>query len=98
MQLAIDDFGTGYSALAYLKKFNVDYLKIDCGFVHDLANDGENQALVAAMIEMAHTLGIQVIAEGVETEAQRDWLVAAGCEYGQGYLFGRPLPAEHIDW
>ena len=98
MQLAIDDFGTGYSALAYLKKFNVDYLKIDRGFVHDLANDGENQALVAAMIEMAHTLGIKVIAEGVETEAQRDWLVAAGCEYGQGYLFGRPLPAEHIDW
>lgn len=77
MQLAIDDFGTGYSALAYLKKFHVDFLKIDQGFVHDVADDGENQALVAAMIDMAHTLGIRVIAEGVETESQRDWLMAA---------------------
>lgn len=98
MQLAIDDFGTGYSALAYLKKFHVDFLKIDQGFVHDVADDGKNQALVAAMIDMAHTLGIRVIAEGVETESQRDWLMAAGCDYGQGYLFGRPVPADQIDW
>lgn len=98
LKLAIDDFGTGYSALAYLKKFNADYLKIDHSFVRDLVDNRENQALVAAMIDMAHTLGIKVIAEGVETAAQRDWLIAAGCDYGQGYLFGRPAPAGQIDW
>ena len=98
LKLAIDDFGTGYSALAYLKKFNADYLKIDHSFVRDLVDNRENQALVAAMIDMAHTLGIKVIAEGVETAAQRDWLIAAGCDYGQGYLFGRPVPAGQIDW
>jgi diguanylate cyclase (GGDEF)-like protein/PAS domain S-box-containing protein len=98
MGLAIDDFGTGYSALAYLKKFAADYLKIDISFIRDLETNPDNQALCEAIIVMAHRLGIQVIAEGVETPAQRDWLLAAGCDFAQGYLFGRPAPAEEINW
>ena len=97
VQMAIDDFGTGYSALSYLKHFAVDYLKIDQTFVHDLATDAHDRALTEAIIAMAHRLGLKVIAEGVETEAQRSLLVAAGCDYGQGYLFARPLPAEEFE-
>ena len=97
IQVAIDDFGTGYSSLAYLKKFDIDYLKIDQAFVHNLENDPENMALCEAIIMMAHKLGLKVIAEGVETEAQRDMLAAAGCDYAQGYFFSRPLPAEDFE-
>jgi diguanylate cyclase (GGDEF)-like protein/PAS domain S-box-containing protein len=92
LQVAIDDFGTGYSAMSYLKRFHIDYLKIDQSFVRDMANDLSDRAIAEAIIVMAHKLGMQVVAEGIETEAQRDLLAAAGCNYGQGYLFARPMP------
>ncbi len=92
--VSIDDFGTGYSALSYLKKFHIDYLKIDQSFVRNLAPDSSDLALCEAMIVMAHKLGIRVIAEGVETVQQRDLLVAAGCDYAQGYLFSEAVAAK----
>ncbi|MCG2585075.1 EAL domain-containing protein [Massilia sp. TS11] len=97
IQVALDDFGTGYSSLSYLKKFDIDYLKIDRSFTRNLAPQSSDMALSEAIIVMAHKLGLSVIAEGVETEAQRALLIAAGCDYGQGYLFSRPLPAEAFD-
>ena len=97
IQVALDDFGTGYSSLSYLKKFDIDYLKIDRSFTRNLAPDSSDMALSDAIIVMAHKLGLKVIAEGVETPEQRDLLAAAGCDYGQGYLFARPMPAEEFD-
>ena len=97
IQAAIDDFGTGYSSLSYLKKFDIDYLKIDRSFVHDLVTDPDDMALSEAIIVMAHKLGLKVIAEGVETEAQRKLLTEACCDYAQGYLFSRPVPAEEFE-
>ena len=96
IQVSLDDFGTGYSSLSYLKKFDIDYLKIDQSFVRQLTPASDDLALCEAIIVMAHKLGLQVIAEGVETAAQRDLLAAAGCDYGQGYLFSRPLPPEEF--
>jgi diguanylate cyclase (GGDEF)-like protein len=97
IQVAIDDFGTGYSSLAYLKKFDIDYLKIDQSFVRMLGSDSNDRALCEAIIVMAHKLGLGVIAEGVETEEERDWLVAAGCDSMQGYLISQPLPPEQFE-
>ncbi|MBI1888176.1 MAG: EAL domain-containing protein [Nitrosomonadales bacterium] len=97
IQMSIDDFGTGYSSLSYLKKFNVDYLKIDQSFVRNIETDANDMALSEAIIVMAHKLGLKVIAEGVETEKQRKLLTAAGCDYAQGYLFSRPVPAEEFE-
>ncbi|AWI75737.1 GGDEF domain-containing protein [Parazoarcus communis] len=94
VQVSIDDFGTGYSAMSYLKKFDIDYLKIDRSFVRDLTTDASDLAIAEAMIVMAHKLGMKVVAEGVETAAQRDLLRSAGCDYAQGYLFSRPLDEE----
>lgn len=93
MEVSLDDFGIGYSSLAYLQKFDIDNLKIDQAFVRNLTPDSDDMALCKAIIAMAHTLGMKVIAEGVETTEQRDLLAAAGCDYGQGFLFSRPLPA-----
>ncbi len=97
IQVSIDDFGTGYSSLSYLKKFDIDYLKIDQSFVRNLERDSNDMALCEAIIVMAHKLGLKVIAEGVETQAQRDFLTRAGCDYGQGYLFSRPVPPEEFE-
>ncbi|HSG21547.1 MAG TPA: EAL domain-containing protein, partial [Azonexus sp.] len=97
VQVAIDDFGTGYSSLSYLKRFDIDYLKIDQSFTHNLAPGSSDMALAEAIIVMAHKLGLKVIAEGVETVEQRDLLSAAGCDYAQGYLFSRPVPPEAFE-
>lgn len=97
IQVALDDFGTGYSSLSYLKKFDIDYIKIDRTFVSHLAPSSDDLALCEAMILMAHKLGIKVIAEGIETEEQQQLLIAAGCDYGQGFLFSEPLPAEEFE-
>jgi diguanylate cyclase (GGDEF)-like protein/PAS domain S-box-containing protein len=97
IQVALDDFGTGYSSLSYLKKFDIDYLKIDRSFTRNLARDSSDMALSEAIIVMAHKLDLKVIAEGVETPEQRDLLAAAGCDYGQGYLFAKPMPAAQFD-
>jgi len=97
MQVSIDDFGTGYSSMAYLKKFNIDYLKIDQSFVRDMGFDPGDRAIVEAIVGMAHKLGYKVIAEGIETEEQKALLMAVGCDYGQGYLFAQPMPAQDFE-
>lgn len=91
MELSIDDFGTGYSALAYLKKFDIDYVKIDKSFIQNLAAENYDAVLCESIIHMARKLDIQVIAEGIETELQKGFLREFGCHYGQGYLFAKPL-------
>lgn len=91
VKIAIDDFGTGYSSLNYLRNFPLDHLKIDRSFISDLSGPGGNQAIVAAIVAMAHSLGLRVIAEGVETETQMKVLHALGCDCVQGYLFCHPL-------
>ncbi len=97
IQVAIDDFGTGYSSLSYLIRFDIDYLKIDRSFVHGLGREPEALALVEAIVVMAHKLGIKVVAEGIEEPVQRDLLLAMGCDFGQGYLFSRPVRAEQFE-
>lgn len=91
--ISLDDFGTGYSSLSYLARFNLHTIKIDRSFITNLENDVRSQALVKAIIAMGHSLGLAVVAEGVETPAQQAFLVAEQCDYLQGYLFGRPAPA-----
>lgn len=96
LQIAVDDFGTGYSNLAYLKRFAVNCLKIDQSFVRDLVEDSATRQIVTAIIQMAHSLNIKVIGEGVETEEQRNVLLNLGCDEGQGYLFGRPMELSRV--
>lgn len=97
IHVALDDFGTGYSSLSYLQKFDIDYLKIDRSFVRDLSKNPNDVALTEAIIMMAHKLGLKVVAEGVEDQAQANLLKAAGCDYAQGYLFAKPLPAREFE-
>lgn len=97
VQVSLDDFGTGYSSLAYLKKFDIDYLKIDQSFVRELEPSSGDMALCEAIIVMAHKLGIEVVAEGVETEEQRKLLMAANCDYVQGYQVAHPMPSQDFE-
>jgi EAL domain-containing protein (putative c-di-GMP-specific phosphodiesterase class I) len=96
LSIAIDDFGIGYSSLSYLKRFPVDRLKIDRSFVSGVSDSRQDAAIVAAIISVAHSLGIDVVAEGVETVEQLDFLSAHGCEHAQGYLFSKPVVPEEI--
>jgi diguanylate cyclase (GGDEF)-like protein/PAS domain S-box-containing protein len=97
LQVALDHFGTGYSSLSHLKRFDIDYVKIDQSFVATLDADDGDLALCEAIIEMAHKLGLKVVAEGVETKVQRALLVDAGCDYAQGFIFARPMPAAELE-
>ena len=96
LRVAIDDFGTGHSSLSRLNQMLVSILKIDMSFVRDVPGDPTAASLVAAIIQLGQSLGLTALAEGVETEAQRQFLVGAGCPLGQGYHFSRPVPAEQI--
>ena len=94
VRFSIDDFGTGYSSLSYLKRLPADAIKIDQSFVKGLGEDLEDTAIVRMIIELAHTLSLEVIAEGVETEKQATLLKEMGCDFAQGYHFSKPLPPE----
>ncbi len=97
MRLSVDDFGTGFSALSYLKNYPVSTVKIDRSFIMDLPGDKENEVLVQAIIAMAHGLRLEVIAEGVETEEQWEFLRRHKCNFAQGYYFGKPMPKAEFE-
>jgi CheY-like chemotaxis protein len=97
VRLGIDDFGTGYSSLLYLRRFPVDFLKVDRSFVSGLGENSEDGAIVAGVLGLAHALGVDAIAEGVETPGQADKLAGLGCELAQGYLWSRPLPPAELE-
>ena len=97
VEVSIDDFGTGYSSMSYLKRLDIDYLKVDQSFIREMMHDRTSQTITETIIVMAHKLGLKVVAEGVETAAQRDWLVRQRCDYAQGYLFAPALPAADFE-
>jgi diguanylate cyclase (GGDEF)-like protein len=97
LQVALDHFGTGYASLAYLKRYDVDFVKIDPSLAQTLEGEGGELALYEAIVAMAHKLGLKVVAEGVETAAQRKLLAEAGCDYAQGYMFGHPMTAHDLE-
>jgi EAL domain-containing protein (putative c-di-GMP-specific phosphodiesterase class I) len=97
LKISIDDFGTGYSSLAYLRQFPIDKLKIDIAFIRDITTKPDDAAVTLAIIRLAHSLNLEVIAEGVETAGQLDFLKTHGCEQVQGYYFSRPLPAAALE-
>jgi EAL domain-containing protein (putative c-di-GMP-specific phosphodiesterase class I) len=96
VSIALDDFGTGYASLTHLKRFPVDMIKIDRSFVSDIEVDAGDAAIVKAVLSLGQSLGIRVVAEGVETAAQASFLREHGCDLGQGYYFGRPIPAGEV--
>ena len=97
VQLMLDDFGTGYSSLSYLQTFPIDFLKIDRSFIIRVGPDGTNSGLLRAILLMAQTLGLKTVAEGVDSLSTVHLLQELGCEYGQGYLFSRPVPADEAE-
>ena len=97
VKISIDDFGTGYSSLAYLRRFPIDTLKIDIAFIREVTTNPQDAAITRTIIELAHSLNLRVVAEGVETQAQLAFLKEAGCDQIQGYLFSRPLPVETLE-
>ncbi len=97
VRMSLDDFGTGYSSLSYLKKFKVYKLKIDQSFVHDISTDAKDKAIVGAIINMAKSLALQTIAEGVETAGQLAFLREQGCDEIQGYYYSKPLPVDQFE-
>ena len=97
VEVSIDDFGTGFSSLSYLKKFDIDYLKIDRSFINQLIDNATDRALVEAIIVMVHKLDIKTIAEGVETKEQQDLLVHFGCDYVQGFLYSTPITKDAFE-
>jgi EAL domain-containing protein (putative c-di-GMP-specific phosphodiesterase class I) len=97
VQFSLDDFGTGYSSLQYLKRLPIDQIKIDQSFVRNITTDGSDIAIVRTIIAMARSLAMDIIAEGVETEEQRELLLKQGCSNYQGFLFGRPVPIEKFE-
>ena len=96
VRIAIDDFGTGYSSMSYLKRLPIDTLKIDASFVRDIPEDANDMAIATAIVALGHSLGLTVVAEGIETEAQAWALREQGCNLGQGYYFAKPMPAQHV--
>jgi EAL domain-containing protein (putative c-di-GMP-specific phosphodiesterase class I) len=97
IKLAIDDFGTGYSSLSYLQNFPITHLKIDRSFVKDVCSNEQSAKIASSIIALAQTMSLEVIAEGVETEDQMEFLKARGCRIAQGYLFGRPVSPEEFE-
>jgi EAL domain-containing protein (putative c-di-GMP-specific phosphodiesterase class I) len=97
IQVSIDDFGTGYSSLSYLHLFPLDNLKIDYSFVSKMQNEERNYQVVSTIISLGHHLGLAIVAEGIETAQQMQWLRELGCEFGQGYLFSKPISAQDIE-
>jgi diguanylate cyclase (GGDEF)-like protein len=97
VRVSVDDFGTGYSSLSYLQRLPIDEVKIDRSFIERVAHDRATESIVASVVQLAHALGLEVVAEGVETQEQLDVLVRVGCDLAQGYLLGRPAPASALD-
>jgi EAL domain-containing protein (putative c-di-GMP-specific phosphodiesterase class I) len=96
-KISLDDFGTGYSSLAYLKRLPVKKLKIDQSFVRDIPGDSDDEAIVKAVILIAQSMQLEVIAEGVEDERQQKFLLDQGCKYSEGYLYARPMPKQKFE-
>ncbi|MGH9005197.1 MAG: EAL domain-containing protein, partial [Acidimicrobiia bacterium] len=97
VSLVLDDFGTGYSSLSYLNRLPIDVLKLDRSFIEHIADEVEARTVVQAVIRLGHDLGLTVVAEGVEDEAQQRWLQQWGCDAAQGFLFARPMPSDQLD-
>jgi diguanylate cyclase (GGDEF)-like protein len=97
LKVSIDDFGTGYSSMSYLKQLDIDFLKIDRSFVDEVLQDRTTRIIAETIVYMAHKLDMQVVAEGIETQAQHDWLMGQGCDFGQGYHYSRPVPAGQFE-
>jgi EAL domain-containing protein (putative c-di-GMP-specific phosphodiesterase class I) len=97
LKLAVDDFGTGFSSLSYLKKFPIDTLKIDRSFINEIGDDSSGEAITKAIVAMGHGLGLTLVAEGVETDQQLEFLTREECHLVQGFLYSRPLPVEQFE-